>query len=141
MDLSHLKEPNYWFKCASIILWSLYLSIYIWLFSYLMNSPDHMNKFVGVAVSVLGGGVGFTYITNIYNTPVTQFNMKNFYAALSILVFFGFIVWSLWVYQFGNGNNEPVLTTYFAGLIVIYIISLFVAPTYILSSGKGDKTT
>jgi hypothetical protein len=141
MDLSHLKNSNYWFKGASILLWSLYLSIYIWLFSYLMNSPEHMDKFIAVAVSVLGGGIGFTYISNIYNTPVDKFNIKNFYAALSILAIFSCLVWALWVYKLTKAGESPVLTTYFAALIVVYIISIFTAPTYILSPNKSEKIT
>lgn len=141
MDLSHLKELNFWLKGVTIVLWSLYLSVYIWLFSYLMGSPEHLDKFVSIAVSVLCGGIGFTYIYNIYNTPVKLFNLKNFYAALSILLIFVCIVLTLWVYKFSNASSEPVLDTYFAGLVVVYLISMFFAPTYILSSIESKKTT
>lgn len=141
MNVEHFKDAKYWLKGITIILWSLYLSIYIWIFSYLMNSPAHLDKFVSVAVSVLVGSIGFSYISNIYNFPFKEFNIRNFYAALSIFVIFACLAWTLWVYKLANGSNEPEITKYFAGLVVFYIVSIFVAPTYILSAIKTHKNT
>ena len=94
MNLSHLKDKNFWMKGASILMWSFHLSVYIWLFSYLQGSQSHLHKFTGVAASVLVGGIGFTSITNLYNTKRTEFNPKYFYSALSIFVLFGCGAWA-----------------------------------------------
>ena len=140
MDFSHLNNSKFWFKTISIILWSLYLSIYIWLFSYLMESDSHLDKFISVAVSVLIGGLGFNYISNIYNTPFVKFNNKSFYSALTIFAIFGAAIWAIWIYVMFPIDEKSFFSMkkYTAGLVFVYFITMFLVPIYILSRKQSD---
>tara|TARA_B100001996_G_C18163141_1_gene401415 strand:- start:79 stop:483 length:405 start_codon:yes stop_codon:yes gene_type:complete len=125
----HLRQKGFWFKVGSILLWSFHLTIYVWLFSYLQNSENHIERFVSTGVAVLIGGAGFAYLTNLYNTSIEQFNELDFWAALFPAVLYLALALLFSVYFYSDAHKSEYATELAAVIAVVYIIGMFALPT------------
>jgi len=94
--MQHLRDLRYWSKGLAIFLWSLYLTVYLFLFKQIEpEKTNNLNTFIGLAISVLIGGTWWNFITNLYNTPRNDYDHKYFFAALSVLLILGSAIWVL----------------------------------------------
>lgn len=66
---------NFWIKLIVISLWSIVIGTYLWFLSYAPNCPM-FDKWLSVVGSTLIGGIGMNHITNLYNIPTKDFDIK-----------------------------------------------------------------
>ncbi|HHP0452254.1 TPA: hypothetical protein ACRZZH_005183 [Vibrio harveyi] len=135
MQFRHLRDKRFYLKGVSIFLWCMFTSIYVWAFSYLYASDSHWDKFVSVAVSVIAGNIGFTYVYGIYIKPWTDFDTKHFWVALGVLISGSGVLWVAYLLTF-NIQSCKYLTGFLYSLIILYFWSVFYFPAMFLSRKK-----
>ncbi len=127
----HLKCINFYLKGVTILLWGLFVSILVWIFSYLYQSESHWDKFVSVTMSVFAGNIGFTFINSIYIKPWQQFEIKYFISAITVIVsgvgfFFGLQLLNL------IKGDDGYLTNLIGVVCSIYYLSIFYFPQFVI---------
>ncbi len=133
MAYKHLFDRRFYLKGISIFLWCMFTSIYVWAFSYLYASDSHWHKFVSIAVSVIAGNVGFTYVHSIYSKPWSKFDTKHFWVALGVLISgVGVLAVSYLLSQVDKSSNY--LTTFLYALFIGYFWAVFYIPAIFLTS-------
>lgn len=133
MSYEHLCDRRFYLKGISIYLWCMFTSIYVWAFSYLYASDSHWDKFVSVAVSVIAGNVGFTYVHSIYSKPLSKFDTKHFWVALVVLIS-GIGVLSISYLLSQIDKTSGYLTTFLYALFIVYFWAVFYTPAIYLTS-------
>lgn len=133
MEYKHLSDRRFYLKGISIFLWCMFTSIYVWAFSYLYASDSHWHKFVSIAVSVIAGNVGFTYVHSIYSKPWSKFDTKHFWVALGVLISgVGVLAVSYLLSQVDKSSSY--LTTFLYALFIGYFWAVFYIPAIFLTS-------
>ncbi|MBM5066166.1 hypothetical protein HYO03_08910 [Vibrio parahaemolyticus] len=130
-----LRDIKFWSKGAAIVLWSLYLTIYMYLFKQIEpDAPDNLRTFIGLGISVLIGGSWWNFITNLYNTPLERYNHRYLISALVVLGVLFSALWVISLYAWSNVNVSSAYTGFTAAYILIHIPAIFVLPAWVLES-------
>ncbi|MEH0790633.1 hypothetical protein LCE44_26415 [Vibrio harveyi] len=135
--MTHLRDIRFWSKGSAIVLWSLYLTIYLFLFKQV--EPEKANNwqtFMGIAISVLIGGSWWNFITNLYNTSLEQYCHRYFFSALAVLGVLLSAFWVVSLYGWVNGSESVPYTKFTAAYILIHIPTVFALPAWILERGR-----
>ncbi|QBL08198.1 hypothetical protein E0Z06_01055 [Rheinheimera sp. D18] len=132
--MQHLRDLKYWSKGLAIFLWSLYLTVYLFLFKQIEpEETNNLKTFIGLAISVLIGGTWWNFITNLYNTPRNYYDHKYFFAALSALLILGSAIWVLSLFPLYNGSDKELYTKFTAAFVLVHMACIFIVPTWMMT--------
>lgn len=128
----HLYDIRYWSKVISLLLWSLFLTSYVFLMKQ-VETESRYEEFLNVFVSIVFVGCWWNYISKLHDAPLEKYSHNTLWAALGVLIAaFGL---SYLIYLTLDPNLELNMweAKYLAGLIIFYLFSMFISPMLILS--------
>lgn len=132
-NLKSLLNARYWAKFFAIFIWCIVICTYIWFFSYLGGEhPTAWENWFKIAISVVVGSIGISYLEKLYIVPYEQFSLQPLLSIIMMVVGFVGVVIGILIFE---GFKE---SWYMQVVGLIYTVICFLAFFYGSSQDRRD---
>ena len=130
MRLDKYKKQS---KYTALVLWSIYLTSYV-LFLKKIETTAFIDEFFVTFVSVVFVGGLWNYITKLNEISLKKYDHKHLKAAIFVLISAIGFASAIGMATIPFSYTNTVLNAWAIGLLIFYVVTMFLIPTWILSA-------